>query len=1047
MPDHRNVPVPPSDAQADGPRVRPAATGRSAAGLFEWDARTDAVRHCPSYPGLLGWGGETPANHGESLLARVRPEDRERLGALRRGLTSAAPTYVAELRVEWPEGRETVLAEHGCGFFDEQGRLARVIGTVLDASGRREAGQDSWEPERSFLRTVIDATPSMIFVKDSDSRFVLANEALARCYGTTVDGVVGKSDADFNADADEVAHFRRDDDEVLRTRQSKRIPEEMVTCADGQTRWFTTVKVPLVDADGTCNRLLGVATDITTLKQAEVGLRERVELQEQLSRIAATVPGVIFSFVQRPDGSACFPYASPAIEAIYGVRAEDLGQDATPVFALMHPDDLCHVQASITESARTLSPWRDEFRVRNPRRGEIWVEGHSVPQPQTDGGTLWTGFLQEVTERKRLEQALRDSERLYRAIGESIDYGVWVCAPDGRNTYASESFLKLVGLTQERCSSFGWGDVLHPDDAERTISAWKECVRSESTWDMEHRFRGVDGAWHDVLARGLPVRNERGEVICWAGINLDISRLKRAEADIARLNRELQRRLSELQTTFDTVPIGLAIAEDPFCRHIRGNPANERLLGVASGGELSKGAPEPPAFRVLRDGRELDVAELPMQRAGRGEVVAGQVIDVVRTDQTSVTLYSSAAPLFDEEGQPRGAVGAFLDITELKRAEQALMEASQRKDEFLAMLAHELRNPLVPIRNAAHIMGLVDLAEPRLRWVRDLIERQVAHLTRLVDDLLDVSRIVRGRIVLKKEEVELAALVGQTLEAAHPLIEARGHRLTVRLPQQSVRLDGDPVRLSQVLLNLLDNAAKYTPTGGQIELEAEVLGAKLEIRVRDNGIGIPAELLPRVFDLFEQGERSADRAEGGLGIGLTLVRRLVEQHGGRVEADSAGRGLGSTFTVRLPTSDASIPAQPANVPVAGPPSAVARVLVVDDDLAVADSTAVWLQLAGHHVRIAYTGQSALELALEFRPQVVLLDISLKGMDGYETARRLRAMPGGDRLCLVAVTGYGPEETRARALEAGFDQHLTKPVPPDALLALIAAVTASASQPG
>jgi signal transduction histidine kinase/ActR/RegA family two-component response regulator len=431
---------------------------------------------------------------------------------------------------------------------------------------------------------------------------------------------------------------------------------------------------------------------------------------------------------------------------------------------------------------------------------------------------------------------------------------------------------------------------------------------------------------------------------------------------------------------------------------------------------------------------------MPMQRAARGEVVTGQVVEVARPDATTVTLHISAAPLFDEDGQPRDAVGAFLDITELKRAERALVEAGRRRDEFLAMLAHELRNPLAPIRNAARVMALADQGEPRLRWVRDLIERQVAYLTRLVDDLLDVSRIVRGSIVLRKERVELAALVAHALEAAGPLIEAKGHRLAVRLPDQPVRLDGDPVRLSQVLLNLLHNAAKYTPAGGQVELAAQACGSEIEIAVRDSGIGMPPELLPRVFDLFERGEHHPGQADDGLGVGLTLVRRLVEQHGGSVQAISAGPGCGSTFTVRLPTTDAPPLAQPASAPVAGAPNAGARVLIVDDDPAVADSTAVWLQLEGHDVRVAYDGESALESSLEFRPQVVLLDIGLKGMDGFETARRLRALPGGDRLCLVAVTGYGQEDTISRARAAGFDRHFTKPVPPEPLLALLAAAT-------
>jgi len=280
--------------------------------------------------------------------------------------------------------------------------------------------------------------------------------------------------------------------------------------------------------------------DITERKRAEAALRDREQSSRRLAdelraerdrfaKIVATVPGGIFSFRLRPDGSDCCPYASPTFKDLYGLPPEDLAESAAPLWAIIHPDDLDQVRASVVASSRTLTPWRDEFRLRRPARREIWVEGHSMPVREPDGSILWHGFLQDITERKRAEEALQESAAIYRAIGESIDYGVWICAPDGRNIYASDSFLKLVGLTQEQCSNFGWGDVLHPDDAERTIAAWKECARTGGVWDIEHRFRGMDGQYHAILARGVPVKNARGEIVCWAGINLDISRLKQTE--------------------------------------------------------------------------------------------------------------------------------------------------------------------------------------------------------------------------------------------------------------------------------------------------------------------------------------------------------------------------------------------------------------------------------------------------------------------------------------------------------------------------------------
>ena len=395
---------------------------------------------------------------------------------------------------------------------------------------------------------------------------------------------------------------------------------------------------------------------------------------------------------------------------------------------------------------------------------------------------------------------------------------------------------------------------------------------------------------------------------------------------------------------------------------------------------------------------------------------------------------------FDATGSLLSGFGTTQDITELKLAEQALTEADKRKDEFLAMLGHELRNPLAPIRNAAHVLGHLETREPQLRWARETIERQVTHLTRLVDDLLDVSRIARGKVVLHQETLSLADMVDQALNMARPLIEAKRHRLELRLPEKPVWLRGDPVRLAQVLLNLLDNAAKYTPEDGLIELEASVEGEMIEIKVRDNGIGISGDLLPRVFDLFHQGERALDRAQGGLGIGLTLVKRLLDMHGGQIEGASAGPGLGSEFTIRLPVLADAAKAADMETVKSSPATVACRVLLVDDNPVVLDSMAVLLALEGQDVRTASNGAAALELARVFHPQLVLLDIGLHGMDGYEVARRLRDQQDPDEgLYLVAVTGYGHEEARLRSRQAGFDLHLVKPVQPEAICALVAEI--------
>ncbi len=380
------------------------------------------------------------------------------------------------------------------------------------------------------------------------------------------------------------------------------------------------------------------------------------------------------------------------------------------------------------------------------------------------------------------------------------------------------------------------------------------------------------------------------------------------------------------------------------------------------------------------------------------------------------------------------------DISDRKRAEEALKQANRRKDEFLAMLAHELRNPLAPIRSAVEVLRRLGPPEPQLQQARDVIDRQVTHLTRLVDDLLDTARITQGKITLRKEKLELMTVIGRALETSRPLIEARRHQLHVSLPQDSMPLEGDLVRLAQVVSNLLNNAAKYTEEGGQIWLTAELSEFEILLRVRDNGVGISASLLPHLFDLFTQADRSLDRSEGGLGIGLALVRSLVEMHSGRVEAFSPGPNQGSEFVVHLPRlTKAALRGKTAAVAAAAPaptPTSCRRILVVDDSVDSAACMALLFRLDGHEVQVAHDGRAALDIARMFQPQVVLLDIGLPGIDGYEVARRLREWPEMQKTILIALTGYGRAEDQRLAEQAGFDHHLTKPVDPDTVEALV-----------
>jgi PAS domain S-box-containing protein len=534
----------------------------------------------------------------------------------------------------------------------------------------------------------------------------------------------------------------------------------------------------------------------------------------------------------------------------------------------------------------------------------------------------------------------------------------------------------------------------------------------------ETKRRRKDGQIIDVSLTVSPIRNSYGEIIGASKVGRDITDKRRAE--------ELRERLAAIVASSDD----MIVSKNLDGMITSWNRGAERILGYSAEEVIGK-----HVSMLMSPEQPEDYAKI-LSRISRGEVVDHYETKRRRKDGSIVDVSLTVSPIRDASGKVIGASKIGRDITEQKRLEAERQESDRRKDEFLAMLAHELRNPLASINNAVQLFGRLE-TEEELEWAKDVIQRQVKHLARLIEDLLDISRITRGKIALRKEIVDVSPVAASAVETVRPLIEERKHKLSVSLAAGTLRLEADPLRLEQILVNLLGNAAKYTNAGGNISLTIRHEGEQMEISVRDTGIGIPPQLLPHVFDLFVQGDRSRARTEGGLGIGLTLVQKLTEMHGGSVTANSEGLGKGSEFIVRLP---ASVNAEPKPRTVDKLPKAAragARVLVVDDNSDTALGLSKLLKLLGHEVQTANDGHQAVDLARILKPEIILLDIGLPGIDGYAVARMLRQEDCCRDAQMIAVSGYGQDEDLRRSKESGFDHHLVKPVDYNALVAVLA----------
>lgn len=779
---------------------------------------------------------------------------------------------------------------------------------------------------------------------------------------------------------------------------------------------------------------------------------------------------VIFDEKGRPADLLCLDENPAAVrmfgQSFKGRRMRDIDPEHEP-----------HWYEILGRVARTGQVERLE-RCAGPERR--WYDFH-VFKPDAERHRVAVVF-RDVTERRQREAAATDrlqrQTRLFEGIVSTTPDFVYVFDLRGRLLYANRRLLEVWGMSLPDAIGKTWRELGYEQwHHDKHMREFAQVVAAKRPIKGEVPFRapltGVFGVYEYIFT---PVIGPDGEVEIIAGTTRDVTERKLAEEKLRESearNTFLLRLGDALRSERDPIAVQ-EVATRALGEHLGADRVHYAEVEGPSGdtfvvhrGYLRDDMP-PVAGRhrfedygediraAFGEGRSLvvpDVRAVPDHSAADLSaydamgiaahiavplVKAGRVVAFLSVNQRSPRAWTAQEVTIVEEVAERtwAAVERARAEQEQVKVQQVLSEANRQKDQFLAMLAHELRNPLAPIRTSAGILRARAPSDPVLARCRDVIERQTAQMSRLLDDLLDVSRLSRGKLTLQRAPVVLRDVLDAAIETSRPLIDQAGHRITVDAAGADVLLEGDAARLTQVFANLLNNAAKYSDPGGRIDVAVRQEEGRAVVRVRDTGIGIAPEMLGRVFDLFAQGEGARSHAPGGLGIGLSLARRLVEMHGGTIAVASEGVGQGSEFTVSIPVLPPKQPADTARSGQGGSPVPRRRVLIVDDNVDVADTTALFLGHVGCDVRAVYGGEEAVREAERFRPEIVLMDIGMPGVDGYEACRRIRGAPWGAGMLLVAASGWGQSEDRRRSARAGFDVHLVKPVDPDVLVQLL-----------
>jgi PAS domain S-box-containing protein len=941
--------------------------------------------------------------------------------------------------VRWIENSVSI---HRNQHFD----VMRLVGAVRDITERKnrevamqesvriatEAAQFA-EMERRRLNAVLEAVPVGIGLADADGKLTMINPVNRQIWGdfkiaNNVDEYIAYKGWWADGSDKDGKPLSAKDWPLAQALQNKMASQATVEIEPhnqpGIRKTLLLHATPVHDSNGQVTGAVVSQVDITRQIRTEVALRES---EAKFRTITDAMPQMVWSTL--PDGSheyfnqRCYEFTGVPHGALDGNAWADM----------LHPDDLERTWKRWQHSLSTGETYEILYRLRHHSGQHRWTLARALPIHDENGKIVrWMGTCTDIHEQKetenRLAEVMEDSERRRRLYETFLSHSpdlAYVFDLNHRFTYANEVLLQMWGRSWDdaigkNCLELGyepWHAEMHGREIEQ-IKATKKPIRGEVPFDGTFGRRIYDYIF-------VPVLGPDGEVEAIAGTTRDVTERKTIE-------EALRKNEAHLLSLFDQTAAGICEVDltgkiinvnQHYCK-ITGR-SHDDLIG-RSMQELTHPEDLPrnlPFFQRMAETGEPFEIEKRYIRPDSSIVWVNVAVSLIRAVN---------------ECEQDTALAVVLDITERKKAEAALIDASRRKDEFLAMLAHELRNPLAPISAAAEILEMVQLDEARIKSTSQIISRQVQHMSNLIEDLLDVSRVTRGLVTLNKSAQDLKSIVSNAIEQVRPLVESRRHHLSLNLAAESAFVLGDQKRLVQIVTNLLNNAAKYTPAGGNIQLEMKTDGDAIRLSIVDDGAGIAPELQRHIFDLFTQAERTPDRSQGGLGIGLALVKSLTELHGGSVECYSAGFGKGSCFTIVLPKlpehkNVADGPLKGRQLPQA---DTKLRILVVDDNIDAANMLSFYLEASGHEVIMEHGSRRALERARLEKPDVCILDIGLPEIDGFELARRLKKQSETAHTRLIAVTGYGQEQDRQASREAGFDHHLVKPVNTQMLHALL-----------